>query len=170
MRIASTRSAPGRDGWRFGVVVGLLAGLMPIPAPGEGPGPRLRPLLQRYCFECHGDEFAEARINLEQMAGEPDFGRSFTTNGDGTDHAWGSHHLIMGGAVNGGDIYGQYPTLGADVAGFNNPDAVGGAQIPTTSVDQYGATLGRWFGVSDSDIDVIFPRVRNFPSRYLGFV
>ena len=99
-----------------------------------------------------------------------DFGRSFTTNGDGTDHAWGSHHLIMGGAVNGGDIYGQYPTLGADVAGFNNPDAVGGAQIPTTSIDQYGATLGRWFGVSDSDIDVIFPRVRNFPSRYLGFV
>lgn len=99
-----------------------------------------------------------------------DFGRSFTTNGDGTDHAWGGHHFIMGGAVNGGDIYGQYPTLGADVAGFNNPDAVGGAQIPTTSVDQYGATLGRWFGVSDPDIDLIFPRVRNFQSKYLGFV
>lgn len=99
-----------------------------------------------------------------------DFSRTFTTNGDGTDHAWGGHHFIMGGAVNGGDIYGQYPTLGADVAGFNNPDAVGGAQIPTTSVDQYGATLGRWFGVPDSDIDVIFPRVRNFQNRYLGFV
>lgn len=99
-----------------------------------------------------------------------DFSRSFTTNGDGTDHAWGGHHFIMGGAVNGGDIYGQYPTLGADVGGFNNPDAVGGAQIPTTSVDQYGATLGRWFGVSDTDIDVIFPRVRNFQNRYLGFV
>jgi uncharacterized protein (DUF1501 family) len=99
-----------------------------------------------------------------------DFSRSFTTNGDGTDHAWGGHHFIMGGAVNGGDIYGQYPTLGADGAGFNNPDAVGGAQIPTTSVDQYGATLGRWFGVSDSDIDVIFPRLRNFPAKYLNFV
>lgn len=99
-----------------------------------------------------------------------DFGRSFTTNGDGTDHAWGSHHFIMGGAVNGGDIYGQYPTLGADVAGFNNPDAVGGALIPTTAVDQYGATLGRWFGVPDADIDVIFPRVRNFGAKYLGFV
>jgi uncharacterized protein (DUF1501 family) len=99
-----------------------------------------------------------------------DFSRSFTTNGDGTDHAWGGHHFIMGGAVNGGDIYGQYPTLGADVAGFSNPDAVGGAQIPTTSVDQYGATLGRWFGVSDADIDVIFPRVRNFQTKYLGFV
>jgi len=99
-----------------------------------------------------------------------DFSRSFTTNGDGTDHAWGGHHFIMGGAVNGGDIYGQYPTLGADVAGFSNPDAVGGAQIPTTSVDQYGATLGRWFGVSDLDIETIFPRVRNFPTKYLGFV
>jgi len=99
-----------------------------------------------------------------------DFGRSFTTNGDGTDHAWGGNHFIMGGAVNGGDIYGQYPTLGADVNGFNNPDAAGGAMIPTTSVDQYGATLGRWFGVSDSEIDVIFPRVRNFNTRYLGFV
>lgn len=99
-----------------------------------------------------------------------DFSRTFTTNGDGTDHAWGGHHFIMGGAVNGGDIYGQYPTLGTDVAGFNNPDAAGGSLIPTTSVDQYGATLGRWFGVSDSEIDVIFPRLRNFGSRYLGFV
>jgi uncharacterized protein (DUF1501 family) len=99
-----------------------------------------------------------------------DFSRSFTTNGDGTDHAWGAHHFIMGGAVNGGDIYGQYPTLGVDVGGFNNPDNVGGALIPTTSVDQYGATLGRWFGVADSEIDVIFPRLRNFGTRYLTFV
>ena len=99
-----------------------------------------------------------------------DFGRSFTTNGDGTDHAWGAHHFIMGGAVNGGDIYGQYPTLGVDVNGFNNPDNVGGALIPTTSVDQYGATLGRWFGIGDADIDVIFPRARNFATKYLTFV
>ncbi|MEW5685007.1 MAG: DUF1501 domain-containing protein [Pseudomonadota bacterium] len=99
-----------------------------------------------------------------------DFSRTFSTNGDGTDHAWGGHHFVMGGAVRGGDIYGQYPTLGVDVSGFNNPDAVGGSLIPTTSVDQYGATLGRWFGVSDSDIDVIFPRLRNFGTRYLNFV
>jgi len=99
-----------------------------------------------------------------------DFSRTITTNGDGTDHAWGGHHFILGGAVRGGDIYGQYPTLGPDIGGFNNPDGVGGVQIPTTSVDQYGATLGRWFGVSDSDIDVIFPRLRNFQTRYLGFV
>ena len=99
-----------------------------------------------------------------------DFSRTLQTNGDGTDHAWGGHHFIMGGAVNGGDIYGQYPTIGVDVGGFNNPDNINGALIPTTSVDQYGATLGRWFGVSDSDIDVIFPRLRNFPGRYLNFV
>jgi uncharacterized protein (DUF1501 family) len=99
-----------------------------------------------------------------------DFSRTFATNGDGTDHAWGGHHFILGGAVNGGNIYGQYPTLGLDVNGFNNPDNVTGYLIPTTSVDQYGATLGRWFGVSDADIDVIFPRVRNFQTKYLGFV
>ncbi|MBU1374602.1 MAG: DUF1501 domain-containing protein [Alphaproteobacteria bacterium] len=99
-----------------------------------------------------------------------DFARTFTTNGDGTDHAWGAHHFVMGGAVRGGDVYGQYPTLGADVAGFNNPDNINNVTIPTTSVDQYGATLGRWFGVSDSDIDVIFPRLGNFNRRYLDFV
>lgn len=99
-----------------------------------------------------------------------DFSRTFTTNGDGTDHAWGGHHFVMGGAVRGGDMYGQYPTLGADVSGFNNPDNINNVTIPTTSVDQYGATLGRWFGVSDADIDVIFPRLRNFGTRYLGFV
>lgn len=99
-----------------------------------------------------------------------DFSRTITTNGDGTDHAWGGHHFVLGGAVNGGDIYGQYPTLGADVAGFNNPDNINGAQIPTTSVDQYGATLGRWFGVSESDLDLIFPRLAGFDRRNLGFV
>jgi uncharacterized protein (DUF1501 family) len=99
-----------------------------------------------------------------------DFSRTFNTNGDGTDHAWGGSQMIMGGAVRGGDMYGQFPTLGLDVNGFNNPDAAGGAFIPTTSVEQYGATLGRWFGVSDSDMDVIFPRLRNFNIRYLDFV
>ena len=99
-----------------------------------------------------------------------DFSRSFTTNGDGTDHAWGNHHFIMGGAVNGGDIYGQFPTTGVDLGAFNNPDAVGNATIPTTSVDQYASTLGSWFGVSSSAMDVIFPNLKNFSSRNLGFV
>jgi uncharacterized protein (DUF1501 family) len=84
-----------------------------------------------------------------------DFSRTFTTNGDGTDHAWGSHQFVMGGAVNGRNIYGQYPTLGVD---------------PTMSVDQYGATLGRWFGVSDASLDAIFPNLANFTPRTLGFL
>ena len=99
-----------------------------------------------------------------------DFSRSFTTNGDGTDHAWGNHHLIMGGAVRGGDMYGQYPTLGVDLGSFSNPDAIGNAQIPTSSVDQYAATLGSWFGVSPAALDLIFPNLKNFSSKNLGFV
>lgn len=99
-----------------------------------------------------------------------DFGRNFNTNGDGTDHAWGGHHFVMGGAVRGGDIYGQYPTLGVDASGFSNPNMTGAALIPTVSVDQYAATLGAWFGVSDGALDAIFPNLRNFGARSLGFV
>jgi len=99
-----------------------------------------------------------------------DFGRTFTSNGDGTDHAWASHHLIMGGAVNGGDIYGQYPTLGVDGPGFFNPNMQGNNLIPNLSVDQYAATLGRWFGVSDGDLSTIFPRLKNFDVHDLGFM
>src|SRR5205814_3233775 len=98
-----------------------------------------------------------------------DFGRSFTTNGTGTDHAWGSHHFVMGGAVNGGRLYGQYPTLGVDLAGCNNPDMVGNALIPTTSVDQYGATLGAWLGVPPANLPTIFPHLANFATANLGF-
>ena len=99
-----------------------------------------------------------------------DFGRTFTTNGDGTDHAWGSHHFVMGGAVKGGNIYGQYPTLGVDDGSFLNPDMVGNALIPTTSIYQYGATLGAWFGVAPPDLATIFPRLVNFSTPTLDFI
>lgn len=99
-----------------------------------------------------------------------DFSRTFTTNGDGTDHAWGGHHLVMGGSVRGGDIYGQYPTLGVDQGSFRNPDMTRSHLIPTTSVDQYGATLGRWLGVSESDLDLIFPNLGRMVSRGLNFM
>jgi len=99
-----------------------------------------------------------------------EFGRTFTTNGSGTDHAWGSHHFVMGWAVKGGNIYGQYPTLGIDLGGFNNPNMVGAALIPTTSVDQYGATLGAWLGVPTSSLPAIFPNLANFAASNLGFV
>jgi uncharacterized protein (DUF1501 family) len=102
-----------------------------------------------------------------------DFSRTFTTNGDGTDHAWGSHQFIMGGDVRGGIIHGQYPTLGVDVSGtggFQNPDMSGNILIPTMSVDQYAGTLGRWFGLGDGQLDNILPNLRNFANRDVGFM
>jgi uncharacterized protein (DUF1501 family) len=99
-----------------------------------------------------------------------DFCRTFNTNGQGTDHAWGSHHLIWGGSVKGGKIYGQYPTLGIDSGSFQNPDMAGAALIPSISVDQYAATLGQWFGASNSNLTTIFPNLENFGVRNLGFV
>jgi uncharacterized protein (DUF1501 family) len=106
-----------------------------------------------------------------------DFGRTFTSNGDGTDHGWGSHHFVMGGAVRGGDLYGNFPVLGAKNANNNNFDSspnqlANGALLPETSVDQLGATLGRWFGLSDGQLLDLFPNLANFDvsRRNLGFM
>lgn len=103
-----------------------------------------------------------------------DFGRTYTSNGSGTDHGWGAHHLVVGGAVKGGDIYGRYPTVGVDLGAFVNPDALySGVWVPTTAVDQYAATLGSWLGVGASDLALIFPNLANFASggsATLGFL
>ena len=112
-----------------------------------------------------------------------DFNRTFTPNSTdparaGSDHAWGGHTLVMGGQVNGGDIYGQYPKLrigntsGSIDAGTNNR----GRWIPDTSVDQYSAVLTKWMGASTSDIDAIFPNLPRFDDPFavssanLGFL
>ncbi|NVD73466.1 DUF1501 domain-containing protein [Duganella sp. BJB488] len=95
-----------------------------------------------------------------------DFGRTFTSNGDGTDHGWGSHHFIMGGAVKGKDIYGSMPVTGLG----HDLDVGSGSLLPTTSVDQYGATLASWFGLSASQIADVFPNIGNFSIRNLGFM
>ncbi len=95
-----------------------------------------------------------------------DFGRTWTTNGDGSDHGWGSHHLVMGGAVKGGDIYGRMPDFA-----LNGPDDTGrGRWIPTTSVDEYNATLATWFGVKDTDLPVVLPNIGRFAKPNLGFL
>ena len=99
-----------------------------------------------------------------------DFSRTFSSNGDGTDHAWGGHQFIMGGAVRGRDMYGQFPTVGVDRSGFSNPDMSGNVIVPTTSVYQMGATLGKWFGISDAQLLTIFPNLGNFSRRDLGFM
>jgi uncharacterized protein (DUF1501 family) len=104
-----------------------------------------------------------------------DFGRSFTNNGDGTDHGWGAHHLIMGGAVQGGEVYGTFPQYStADANGvFASPDQLtNGVMLPTTSVDQYAYTLGKWMGVSPGDLAAILPNLGNFDTAVhdLGFM
>jgi uncharacterized protein (DUF1501 family) len=96
-----------------------------------------------------------------------DFGRTLTCNSNGTDHGWGSHHFVVGGAVQGGDMYGQYPVIGVNQAN----DLGAGRLIPTTSVDQYAGTLARWFGLSDSQVREVLPNFGNFGSNpYLGFL
>jgi uncharacterized protein (DUF1501 family) len=85
----------------------------------------------------------------------------------GSDHAWGSHHLVMGGAVQGNQVYGTFPTL---VLGGPDDADQNGRWIPTTAVDQYAATMATWFGVSAANLPAIFPNLSNFPTSNLGFM
>jgi len=105
-----------------------------------------------------------------------DFNRTFTPAGTvtatvGSDHAWGSHHFVMGDSVLGGDFYGTYPDL--VVGGNQDTDSGSGARgrwIPTTSVDEYGATLAAWYGLSSSDLTTVFPNIGRFATSNLGFM
>jgi len=104
-----------------------------------------------------------------------DFGRTFASNGDGCDHGWGGHHMVMGGAVRGGDIYGKLPVYGLSdgKGGFTSNDQLdAGALLPSTSVEAYAATLGRWFGLSDSELLAVLPNLKNWnlSQRNLGFM
>lgn len=97
-----------------------------------------------------------------------DFGRTLTSNADGSDHGWGSHHFVMGGAVRGQGFYGAPPVLAN-----NGPDDVGqGRLLPSQAVDQLGATLARWFGVADGQMATVLPNIVNYnPSTWnLGFL
>ncbi|MBL8227210.1 MAG: DUF1501 domain-containing protein [Bryobacterales bacterium] len=96
-----------------------------------------------------------------------EFGRTLQPSGAGSDHGWGNHQLVMGGAVKGGDVFGAFPTMA-----LGGPDDTGsrGAMIPTTSVDQFGATLARWFGVPAASMPAIFPNLGKFAVQDLQFV
>ena len=95
-----------------------------------------------------------------------DFGRTLSSNADGSDHGWGSHHFVMGGAVNGGRFYGTAPHVSVQT-----DDQVGqGRLLPTTAVDEFAATLARWFGCSATELPGILPNVSNFSNTSLGFV
>jgi uncharacterized protein (DUF1501 family) len=107
-----------------------------------------------------------------------DFSRTLNPSGAGssvgTDHAWGGHHFVIGGAVNGGNFYGSptsngtiFPTLVN-----NGPDdaETRGRIIPSVAIEQYAGTLARWFGLSDADIPLVFPNIANFSTSNLGFM
>ena len=88
-----------------------------------------------------------------------DFARTLTTNGNGSDHAWGGNNMIMGGPINGGQIFGEYPSL--NLASNLNLSSRG-LVLPTTSVDEFYAEIALWFGVSPNDLDYILPNLCNF--------
>jgi len=97
-----------------------------------------------------------------------DFGRTFKPAANlGTDHGWGNYAFVIGGAVKGGDFYGTVPALVP-----NGPDDLGkdGRWIPTTSLEQYGATLTRWFGIPEADLPYVFPNIGAFANTNLGFM
>jgi uncharacterized protein (DUF1501 family) len=95
-----------------------------------------------------------------------DFGRTLSSNADGSDHGWGGHHFVMGGAVNGGRFYGTAPHVS-----IQTDDQVGqGRLLPSTSIDQFAATLARWFGCTSGELPGILPNVGNFPNTNLGFL
>lgn len=98
-----------------------------------------------------------------------DFGRTLTSNGDGSDHGWGSHHFVLGGAVQGGNVYGTFPPTTFYSAG-NQLDIGQGNLIPGISVDQYAATFAHWLGVSDPNLQVVVPNIVNFSPSYLPFL
>jgi uncharacterized protein (DUF1501 family) len=95
-----------------------------------------------------------------------DFGRTLTSNGSGSDHAWGNLQMVAGGAVAGGNVYGKFPSQVIDGAN----DGGYGRLIPTTSIEQYAATLASWFGVDATGLQTIFPHLSRFPVTNLGFM
>jgi uncharacterized protein (DUF1501 family) len=140
-------------------------------------------------YDTHGDQLATQDALLDELSAglsafynatielgvaqdvtaftASDFGRTLPENGGGSDHGWGSHQIIVGGAVHGGDVYGHVQTLAVE-----GPDDAGdeGRWIPTTSVDEYSATLARWFGVSATDLPLVFPNLGRFNHPNLGFL
>jgi uncharacterized protein (DUF1501 family) len=141
-------------------------------------------------FDTHGQQLETQQVLLQQLSQAvasfyeatqelgvdqsvttftaSEFGRTLTPSGnDGSDHAWGNHHFILGSGVQGGQFYGNFPSL---VLGSENDTNSRGTLIPTTSLAQYGATLAQWFGVSAGNLPAVFPNLGNFPSNNLGFL
>ncbi|MEM9172723.1 MAG: DUF1501 domain-containing protein [Pseudomonadota bacterium] len=115
----------------------------------------------------HAEMIAQGLSQDVTLFTASDFGRTLAVNGDGTDHGWGGHHFVVGGSVQGGAIYGDLPpaTVGHD------QDSGGGRLIPTTSVEQFAAPLGRWFGLNETELSAALPGLSNFAAApSLGFI
>ena len=112
----------------------------------------------------NGTTVLDTAVATSGTAGDVSF--SLTSNGDGSDHAWGNHLFLLGGGVQGRRVYGAMPDMSAGSDDF----ASDGNLIPRIAVDQYGATLGRWFGVPDAMLDLVFPNLAAFDRRELGFM
>ena len=95
-----------------------------------------------------------------------DFGRTLIDNGDGTDHGWGAHQFVMGGGVNGRRIYGSIPAPDLSLPQYTSQS---GRLIPSVSVDEYAATLGSWFGLTDGELNGVLPNLANFGTGGVGF-
>jgi uncharacterized protein (DUF1501 family) len=143
-------------------------------------------------YDTHGTQLADQQDNLAELSDAlaafynatveltiansvtaftaSDFGRSLSINADGTDHGWGGHHFVVGGGVRGQRFYGTMPNLVSSDSPINPDDTGGGQIIPSTSVDQYSATLASWFGVAASDVASIFPNLPSFSTNNLRFM
>jgi uncharacterized protein (DUF1501 family) len=136
-----------------------------------GQAPIQTPLLQQLSQAVNAFYQATVELGVSQAVTTftaSEFGRTVMPNsGAGSDHAWGNHHLIVGGAVAGGNIYGTFPQMA-----LGNPlDVTGrGSLIPTTAVDQYAATLAQWFGVPAASLPAVLPNLSNFTTQNLGFL
>jgi uncharacterized protein (DUF1501 family) len=129
-------------------------------------------LLQEFSNPSSGNFFLGSDVTKEVTTFTlSDFGRTLQPSGAGTaagsDHGWGNHQLVLGGAVRGGDFYGTFPTLA--LGGPDDTDTRG-RWIPTTSVEQYAATLAAWYGLSPGDFPAVFPLLDRFPSANVGFM
>ena len=128
--------------------------------------PRLTSLSQQL-----NDAFSQFNHDVEALGVQnevtafttSDFGRTLTINGDGSDHGWGGHYMVMGGAVNGGQLYGEWPNYAV-----GSEDDIGneGRVIPRMSLNEYGASLGSWMGLSNSDLLDVFPDLGNFGTEW----
>lgn len=109
---------------------------------------------------------AAGLLNNVLLFSASDFGRTLSSNGAGSDHGWGSHHFVAGGAVKGRNIYGRFPVTALGTA----DDMGSGRLLPSTSVSQYAATLGQWMGLSPTELSTVLPNLGSFSSSNLGFV